>query len=409
LPDVDTVRKRVCGISAGLVALALLGLAQAAEPEPGTPLRVEVLEAIRPRVDADLRLHVKFAVQRMNVDGGWAFLSLIPKQSNGKDIDWARTPYGDAFAEGMMSDSVLALLRRGTGGKWRIVEYALGPTDVVWEAWIPKYHLPRGFFLGETGAGPAKTAPPKAKAEQPQAKEPPAPAPQEEQVKAEASELAAKAAPAVDVEALKREAAVKNYVVALASLEAFQASGDGTQWQKGLEAAERATILDPAPPDYWRALGYAYALAADEDHFASTMAEDAFGKAVSRDPRDTAARLQLAQLQMARKSYSLALDNLEQALDIKPELAIGPVVADMCRAYIADQQEARGERFFAAVLERRPKLEAIRLGAAILLNELGKTAEAVAAARIVADDPLSAQQDAAKARELLVAWQGVSP
>lgn len=46
-----------------------------------------------------------------------------------------------------MSDLVLALLW-WDGGGWRVVEYGIGPTDVIWEEWRQKHRLPRELFAG---------------------------------------------------------------------------------------------------------------------------------------------------------------------------------------------------------------------------------------------------------------------
>ncbi len=382
--------------------LAGLSLAQAAEPPAGSPLRAMVLDTLRPRVERDLGQPVKFVISTLNVDGGWAYVSATPvRAADGAAIDWRRTRFAREIANGVMSDMVDALLR-DEGGRWGIVEYALGPSDVVWVEWIKKYRLPEAFFLGTGGAGSAAINP---SPNPPMATAPSSPTrPPTQSPTADRAPLAPKpAAPAP--EERKREAAFDAYMVALRTLEAFEASHDMDQWQEGLEAAEWATRLDSEQADYWRALGYAYALVAGEDHLASTMAENAFSKAISRDGRDTAARLSLAQLQLARASFSLALDNLEAALKLKPELAVSPVVADMCRAYIADRQAVRGARYFAKFLDARPKAQSVRLGLAILLNETGRAKETFPLLRIVAEDPLASQQDAAQASEFEKAWQ----
>ena len=48
----------------------------------------------------------------------------------------------------MMSDLVLALLHPQSGS-WRVMECAIGPTDVIWENWVTQYALPRMLFAGQ--------------------------------------------------------------------------------------------------------------------------------------------------------------------------------------------------------------------------------------------------------------------
>jgi hypothetical protein len=120
--------------------------ARAAEPPRGSPLRQAVLDALRPRVERDIGPPVQFMIERINVEGSWAFVSATPQRLNGAPVDWSRTRFARDFAADAMSDSLLALLRN-EGGAWRVKEYALGPTDVAWIEWIAKYRLSERFFM----------------------------------------------------------------------------------------------------------------------------------------------------------------------------------------------------------------------------------------------------------------------
>jgi lipopolysaccharide biosynthesis regulator YciM len=145
------------------------------------------------------------------------------------------------------------------------------------------------------------------------------------------------------------------------------------------------------------------------DTTASTLAEDALNKALARNAKDTAAHLILARLQLARAAFAPAIDHMEAAIALKPELADSALVAEMCRAYLADGLGLRGEAFFTAQLQAAPKANPLRLGKAILLGERGEITEAIPLAQGVADDPRATQEDANKARELIAAWKGGTP
>jgi hypothetical protein len=195
--------------------------------------------------------------------------------------------------------------------------------------------------------------------------------------------------------------AFRHFTTALERLEHFEASKDIAHWRAGLEAAQAAVERAPQVADYWRVLGYAYSLGASELELASAQAEEAYEKAIALDPRNTGSRLLLANLLIGRKSYSRALDQVEAALGIRPELATSPVVADMTRMYLIDRQAARGIAFFSAFAARHPRAHAILLGQAVLLKETGRKAEALALAQRVAGAPQAPQADAEHARALV--------
>lgn len=115
------------------------------QPPRNSPERAAIMDSIRPHVQNALRQSVIFRVEALNVDGEWAFASVRALQPNGRPVDWSRTQHADAMAKGMMSDSILVLLR-GQGVTWQVVEFALGPTDVPWEDWLQAHGLPRQLF-----------------------------------------------------------------------------------------------------------------------------------------------------------------------------------------------------------------------------------------------------------------------
>jgi hypothetical protein len=139
----------------GLLAFALLTLigvgtaaAQAiVSPPKGAPLRSEVLNALRPTVEKETAGPVIFVVQALNVMGEWAYVEADPRRPNGGKIDWRQTKFRRDFEADMFSGLVLALLRK-QGGSWKVVELAMGPTDVAWIEWAKQFKLPNDLFKG---------------------------------------------------------------------------------------------------------------------------------------------------------------------------------------------------------------------------------------------------------------------
>ncbi len=135
-----------------LALLALFGVGIAAaqpivSPQRGAPLRADVLSALRPAVERQTGGKVIFAVHALNVMGNWAYVDGEPRRPDGKKVDWRETKYRRDYEADMFSGLVLALLRKDGGG-WKVVELAMGPTDVAWIEWAKTYKLPNALFKG---------------------------------------------------------------------------------------------------------------------------------------------------------------------------------------------------------------------------------------------------------------------
>jgi hypothetical protein len=128
------------------LAAAVVGTAALAqkslEVKVGNPLRKQLLDVVRVRVEKEFRQKVKFKVGTLNADATWAFFGGEALQPNGKLVDLRTTRYKDD-AEYMDGPSVYALMKK-QGKTWRIVRYVVGPTDVAWSDWD-----------AQTGAPPA--------------------------------------------------------------------------------------------------------------------------------------------------------------------------------------------------------------------------------------------------------------
>lgn len=131
-----------------LVAVGGTGvLAQGAyEPARGTAERAELMNTVRPLVEARVGPPVEFVIDRLRVAGGWAFAIAAPQRPGGAAIDMAQTVYREQidYMDGLQT----YVLMRHAYGRWNVVDFAVGPTDVFWDG-DPLYsQLPRGLLPG---------------------------------------------------------------------------------------------------------------------------------------------------------------------------------------------------------------------------------------------------------------------
>lgn len=142
------------------LSLLLAGpLAPATEPAPtavsqgalrrvpvGDPQRRILLDTIRPAIEARVGQPVQFVVDKLQVQGEWAFYGGHIQQPNGRPIDFSRTSYAEQLEEGMFDGpGTYALLRR-EGTRWRLVDWVVGPTDVYYLGWPSTEGAPESLF-----------------------------------------------------------------------------------------------------------------------------------------------------------------------------------------------------------------------------------------------------------------------
>jgi hypothetical protein len=114
-------------------------------PEKGSAERTEILNALRLPVEKLLNQKIQFAVDHFNVQGNWAFLDGKPQNSTGSEPNYKGTEYQEAIKAGMFDNNFFALLKK-TGGKWRVVKYQIGCTDVCYLPWAKDYRAPKAIF-----------------------------------------------------------------------------------------------------------------------------------------------------------------------------------------------------------------------------------------------------------------------
>jgi hypothetical protein len=129
-----------------LFALSLSTLAQALHtPAKGSAERTAILSALRVPVEKELEQKVVFSAAYFNVQGNWAYLSGEPQNSTGGQPDYSKTGYKEAIDAQMFDNNFFALLKK-TGGKWKVVTYLIGCTDVCYLDWWKTYKAPKAIF-----------------------------------------------------------------------------------------------------------------------------------------------------------------------------------------------------------------------------------------------------------------------
>ena len=94
----------------------------------GSPQRRAILDAVRPPIQRALGGPVEFVVRTMRVHNGWGLVIADPQRPGGGRID-PRRYYSADDLEGMDGLTVNAIVRF-SGGRWRLIDHAIGPSDV---------------------------------------------------------------------------------------------------------------------------------------------------------------------------------------------------------------------------------------------------------------------------------------
>lgn len=124
---------------------AMAAAAQVYTPEKGSAERKAILDALRIPVEKQLKQSVVFAADNFNVSGNWAFIGGQPRSPSGGSPDYSGTSYAAAKSEGFFDNNIFALLKK-TAGKWKVVTYQIGCTDVCYADWWKRYKAPKAVF-----------------------------------------------------------------------------------------------------------------------------------------------------------------------------------------------------------------------------------------------------------------------
>jgi hypothetical protein len=118
---------------------------QTTTPKQGSPERKAIVDALRVPMQKRLKQKIIFKIDRLKLKDGFAFIVAQPLQPNGRPIDYRGTSIQSAIDAGAFDDTVVALLKR-QGGRWKVLTYVHGATDVPYVDWPEKYKAPPAIF-----------------------------------------------------------------------------------------------------------------------------------------------------------------------------------------------------------------------------------------------------------------------
>ena len=126
--------KYLIKLCAVFVLLANIASAQdkVVSPGQGTPERKLILDALRPKLEAELKTELVFVVSDIRVSADWAFVMAQPQRKDGKKLDGKKI-YGESW-EHMDGFTLTAVLRK-KANQWTVLEYGIGATDVWWQSY----------------------------------------------------------------------------------------------------------------------------------------------------------------------------------------------------------------------------------------------------------------------------------
>jgi hypothetical protein len=127
------------------LSFSVSAVAQTYTPKQGSSERKALMDALRIPVEKELNKKVVFKVDHLKVQGNFAFMRGVPQQPSGARMDYRGTAYQQAIKAGFFDDWICALWRN-QNGKWQVVRYVIGATDVVYEEWDKEYGAPSAIF-----------------------------------------------------------------------------------------------------------------------------------------------------------------------------------------------------------------------------------------------------------------------
>ena len=139
------LKKMLFSLFIGLVFIPA-ALAQSVHtPEKGSAERAAIFNTLRAPLETKLKQKIQFVAQTFNVQGNWAFISGNLQNPAGGGLNYKNTPYQEAIDNGAFDDNFQGLLKK-QGGKWRLITYQIGCTDVCWMPWVDDYKAPKAIF-----------------------------------------------------------------------------------------------------------------------------------------------------------------------------------------------------------------------------------------------------------------------
>jgi hypothetical protein len=131
-------------VAAACASAGPTGASPHPRPRPTTPTseteRAIVDAAWRHLID-ELGKPARLHLRRINEVDGYGLVYATILGVDGRLFDYTGTRFATAAVNHAKSYTYVALLRGG-GASWSVVDHAIGPTDMAWQAWAEKYGAP---------------------------------------------------------------------------------------------------------------------------------------------------------------------------------------------------------------------------------------------------------------------------
>lgn len=131
-----------------IMLVASFGFAQDEEaitPAANSVERMAIMNALRTPIEKELKQRIQFTIKHFKATDTWAFIQGEPLTLKLVQPDYTGTPYQKAVEADAFDNNYQALLKK-VGGKWKIVTYLIGCTDVCWLDWNEKHKAPKAIF-----------------------------------------------------------------------------------------------------------------------------------------------------------------------------------------------------------------------------------------------------------------------
>lgn len=142
------IKKSFLGLSLILIFVSFVAAQDggvAKTPEKDSVERMAIMNAIRMPVEKELKQRVQFTIKHIKANDMWAFVMGEPLDLKAAQPNYDGTRYKTAIDAGAFDNNYQALLKK-TAGKWKVVNYMIGCTDVCWLDWDKKYKAPKDVF-----------------------------------------------------------------------------------------------------------------------------------------------------------------------------------------------------------------------------------------------------------------------
>ena len=131
-----------------LACLTVMPLAASGAAALTPAERDAIVATARQAAATSLKIHaarLRLVPEQLKRSGDWVFMTAQMQDAAGRRFDYAGTEQHDAAQAGGVSSLCAALLRR-EGAAWKLVNIAVGPTDVAWEGWADTHKAPQALF-----------------------------------------------------------------------------------------------------------------------------------------------------------------------------------------------------------------------------------------------------------------------